>query len=148
MSKIEINKYLEDKEEKWQEAFFELYKTIAENIPSGFEFEMQYGMPSFVVPLAIFPEGYHCKPDTPLPFISIGIQKKHIAVYHMGIYADEELLGWFQQAYSNSVSTKLNMGKSCIRFTNPKKIPYALIGDLASKITVDEWIKMYKGNKV
>ncbi|WP_112179386.1 MULTISPECIES: DUF1801 domain-containing protein [Paraliobacillus] len=148
MSMVEINKYLKDKEAKWQEAFLELNKTIAENIPSGFEFEMQYGMPSFVVPLSIFSEGYHCKSDTPLPFISIGIKKNHIAVYHMGIYADVELLGWFQQEYPKFVSTKLNMGKSCIRFTNPKKIPYALIGELVSKITVEEWIEMYKGNKV
>ncbi|SFL92751.1 protein of unknown function (DU1801) [Gracilibacillus orientalis] len=144
MSEDMIQAYLKDKEEKWHEPFTKLYQTIHENIPEGFTLEMQYGMPSFVVPLTIFPEGYHVQEGTPLPFISIAAQKKHLAVYHMGIYADKELLDWFQKEYPHHMSTKLNMGKSCIRFTNPKKLPFELLGELSEKITVNEWIEMYK----
>ena len=63
----------------------------------------------------------------------------------MGIYADPELLTWFQEEYPNHMDTKLNMGKSCIRFTNPSKIPFQLIGELVSKLTVEDWIEMYVG---
>ncbi|MGN8647260.1 DUF1801 domain-containing protein [Gracilibacillus sp. HCP3S3_G5_1] len=144
MSTAIIQAYLQDKEEKWHESFIKLYHTIKENIPDGFTLEMQYGMPSFVVPLTTFPEGYHVEEGTPLPFISIAVQKKHIAVYHMGIYAKKELLNWFQREYPHHMTTKLNMGKSCIRFTNPKNIPFKLLGELSAKITVDEWIQMYR----
>jgi len=142
----QIDQYLERMEPKWKEAFITLRKVIDQHIPSGFELEMEYGMPSYVVPLATYPDGYHCKKDTPLPFISIAAQKNHIAVYHMGIYADQELLTWFQREYPNHMDTKLNMGKSCIRFTNPNKIPYGLIGELVSKMTVEDWIRKYEGN--
>lgn len=56
---------------------------------------------------------------------------------------NKELLTWFQTKYAEAVPTKLNMGKSCIRFTNTKHIPYKLIGELAQKITVTEWIEAY-----
>jgi hypothetical protein len=53
------------------------------------------------------------------------------------------LLTWFQEEYAEQVSTKLNMGKSCIRLTNPKNIPYTLVGELMGKMTVEEWIERY-----
>lgn len=141
----EIDQYIDRVESKWKDSFKTLKEVMDQHIPIGFELKMQYDMPSYVVPLATYPDGYHCKKDTPLPFISIAAQKKHIAVYHMGIYADPELLTWFQEEYPNHMDTKLNMGKSCIRFTNPSKIPYQLIGELVSKLTVKDWIEMYVG---
>ncbi|WP_163538020.1 DUF1801 domain-containing protein [Gracilibacillus sp. YIM 98692] len=140
----EVDNYIENVDKKWKDSFISLKKVIDEHIPSGFQLEMQYGMPSYVVPLATFPNGYHCKEDTPLPFISIAAQKKHIALYHMGIYADKELLDWFQKEYPKHMTTKLNMGKSCIRFTNRKKIPFELIGELVSKMSVEEWVDRYQ----
>ena len=38
------------------------------------------------------------------------------------------------------------MGKSCLRYKKPEDIPYDLIGELASKITPDEWIEVYEKN--
>ena len=139
----QVAEYVENIDEKWQEAYQMLAKTIAENIPEGFVLKMQYGMPTYVVPLTIFPDGYLNRKDEPLPFISLGSQKKHLALYHMGIMGNQEVLEWFQQEYKRAVSTKLNMGKSCIRFTNTKTIPYDLIGELVTKISMKEWIAGY-----
>ncbi|SER44774.1 protein of unknown function (DU1801) [Gracilibacillus ureilyticus] len=144
---LTVENYIDKVDLKWKDAFVEIKKVIDENIPEGFELEMQYGMPSYVVPLFRYPDGYHCKQDTPLPFISIAAQKNHLALYHMGIYANGSLLEWFQNEYPNHMKTKLNMGKSCIRFTNPKKVPYQLIGELVSKVSVDEWIEMYENSQ-
>jgi hypothetical protein len=36
------------------------------------------------------------------------------------------------------------MGKSCIRFKKTDQIPYKLIGELVSKITVSDWIADYE----
>ena len=62
----------------------------------------------------------------------------------MGIYSDPDLLAWFQAEYAKRIPTKLNMGKSCIRFKNEKQIPYDLIGELVTKMSVAEWISTYE----
>lgn len=121
-----------------------LRQTLRENLPPGFEETMSYGMIGYVVPHTRYPAGYHCDPKLPLPFISIASQKHFIAVYHMGIYADPALLEWFQAEYPKHTTGKLDMGKSCIRFKKPNLIPLELIGQLAQKMTVDEWIALYK----
>ncbi|EUJ31084.1 DUF1801 domain-containing protein [Listeria cornellensis] len=139
-----IEEYLDDLAPDKKEAFAKLMHVVDANIPAGFEKEIQYGMPSYVVPKSRYPDGYHCDSNLSLPFFAIAAQKQHIAVYHMGIFGDEALFEWFQAEYPKHMTTKLNMGKGCIRFTNPKKIPYELIGELASKVSVDDWIKQYE----
>lgn len=140
----EIIDYVEQIDDKRKAAFLEIYHKVKENLPEGFEETFQYNMVSFVVPLSRYSSGYLNRKDEPLPFISLGVQKNHLALYHMGIMGNKDLLAWFEKEYAKVVSTKLNMGKSCIRFTNVKNIPYDLIGELASKITVDEWIDSYE----
>lgn len=119
---------------------------ISKNLPKGFEEQMSYGMLGFVVPHNVYPDGYHCDPKLPLPFISLASQKNFVALYHLGIYADSELYDWFVSEYPKYVKTKLDMGKSCIRFKKMETIPYELIGELCSKMTVDNWIAIYEQN--
>ncbi len=121
-----------------------LRETILKNIPQGFEETMSYGMIGYVVPHSIYKAGYHCNPSLPLPFMNIASQKNFIAVYHMGIYADEALMTWFKDEYAKVCKGKLDMGKSCIRFKKIEEIPVALIGKLASKISAKQWIDMYE----
>lgn len=140
----EISEYIHHIPEKWQEDYIKLAKIIDDNLPKGFNLVMQYGMPSYVVPLSRYPAGYLNRQDEPLPFISLAAQKNYISLYHMGIYADKELLTWFEEEYAKQVPTKLNMGRSCIRLSNVKHIPFDLIGELVGKISVDQWIKLYE----
>jgi len=121
-----------------------LRKTIQDNLPIGFEEQMSYGMLGFVVPHSRYPDGYHCSPELPLPFINLASQKNFVALYHSGIYASPELLDWFVKEYPKYVKTKLDMGKSCIRFKKMETIPYELIGELCTKMTVDDWITLYE----
>jgi hypothetical protein len=62
----------------------------------------------------------------------------------MGVYARNDLYDWFTQAYQTKHGKKLNIGKSCMRFTKEADIPYELLSDLATRITVPEWIAMYE----
>lgn len=141
-----FDEYVDNIDEKWKESFIKTWNVISEHLPEGFDVEVQHGMPGFVVPRDRYPKGYHVD-NAPLPFIGVASQKKHLAVYHMGMYRDPELYDWFVQEYPKHMSTKLNMGKSCIRFTNPRKVPYTLIGELAEKTTVDEWIDLYESGR-
>jgi Domain of unknown function (DU1801) len=138
--------YLAEIPEDRKEAITKLRKEIKKNLPKGFKEEMNYGMIGYVVPHSIYPAGYHCDTKLPLPFMNIASQKNFIAVYHMGVYAIPELQKWFTEEYAKQVPGKLDMGKSCIRFKNPEKIPFKLIGELAGKLTVEEWINVYEKN--
>ena len=125
-------------------AISKLRQTILSNIPKGFKETMSYGMIGYVVPHSIYPAGYHCDPKQPLPFINIASQKNFIALYHMGIYANKELFEWFVTEYPKHSKSKLDMGKSCIRFKKMEQIPYELIAELARKFSVDKWISTYQ----
>lgn len=127
-----------------KKAMTDLRKIIRKNLPKGFKEAMGYGMVGYCVPHSLYPAGYHCSPELPLPFLGIASQKHFIAVYHMGIYADPKLLKWFTTAFAKSSKTKLDMGKSCIRFKKPEHIPFELIGELAAKMTPQEWIAIYE----
>jgi hypothetical protein len=123
-----------------------LRQVILDNLPNGFEEIMSYGMLGYVVPHSLYPDGYHCNPELPLPFMNLASQKNFVAVYHMGVYADKELLKWFTSEYPKFSKYKPDMGKSCIRFKKLEEIPYELIGELVSKITVAQWIDTYERN--
>ncbi len=138
-----VQDYIDQVAEDKKESFIKLQQTILENIPENFEETISYKMIGYVVPMSTYPAGYHCDPSLPLPFISIAAQKNFIALYHMGIYADETLLNWFVNEYPNHVKTKLDMGKSCIRFKKSSDIPFDLIAELVSKMSVEQWIDLY-----
>ena len=127
-----------------QNVINKLRKEIKKNLPKGFHEEMNYGMIGYVVPHKLYPAGYHCNPKDPLPFMCVASQKNFIAIYHMGIYANPVLMKWFTDEYAKQVPGKLDMGKSCIRFKKPENIPIKLIGELASKMTVQDWIDCYE----
>lgn len=126
-----------------KEALLKLREVILMNLPQGFSETMSYGMIGYVVPHSIYPSGYHCDPKLPLPFMAFASQKNFIALYHMGVYADNELMDWFTSEYPKVSKTKLDMGKSCIRFKKPDQIPFELIGQLVSKISVQQWVDTY-----
>jgi hypothetical protein len=127
-----------------KEAFTKLHQTILNNLPKGFQLGLSYGGLGYVVPHSIYPLGYHCKPIEPLPFAGIASQKNSINFYHLGIYAQPKLLDWFMNEYPKYCKTKLDMGKSCIRFKKINEIPYDLIAELMQKMNVNEWIELYE----
>ena len=141
-----ILEYISQLTEDRKEPISKLRNIINQNIDRGFSEEINYGMIGWVVPHSLYPEGYHCDPKLPLPFMSIASQKYFIAVYHMGVYANPKLLEWFISEYPKHCSTKLDMGKSCIRFKKNKNIPYNLIGELVTKMSANDWIMLYESN--
>lgn len=139
-----VEEYLESLPADRKEAMNELRNVILKNLPKGFSEVMSYGMIGYVVPHTVYPPGYHCDPKQPLPFMNIASQKNFIALYHMGLYADAKFLDWFKKEYAKQSTTKLDMGKSCLRFKKPDHIPYKLIGELTSKVTPQKWIALYE----
>ena len=141
-----VDEYIQKVPEERKTAISNLRDTVREHLPAGFEECINYKMIGYVVPHSIYPGGYHCDPSLPLPFMNIASQKNYIALYHSGVYADKNLLDWFVKEYPKHVSTKLDMGKSCIRFKKIESIPYDLIASLCQKMTVEDWISLYEKN--
>src|SRR3970282_1024977 len=139
-----VNDYINELPEERKTAFLKLRESILNTIPKGFEEQISYGMLGYVVPHSIYPNGYHCTPKLPLPFISIGSQKNFIVMHHLGIYANPKLLEWFTAEYPKHANHKLDMGKGCIRFKKIDQIPFDFIAQLAGKISVEEWIECYE----
>ena len=136
--------YIQEVPDHQKEAINQLRKTILDNLPDGFEEEMSYGMIGYVVPFSIYPKGYNVKPKVPLPLINLAAQKNFIALHHLGLYTNKELLNWFTEEYPKHSKLKLDMGKGCIRFKKPDQIPYALVGELATKMGVNDWVQLYE----
>ncbi|TFG84064.1 MAG: DUF1801 domain-containing protein [Erysipelotrichales bacterium] len=120
----------------------QLRRIILTRLPPGFLEMMDYGMIAYVVPLSRYPKGYRRNPKVPLPFLNLANQKKYVSLYHMGLYADTTLNAWFKEAYRSEVGKAPDLGKACLRLNPAQEIPYDLIGDLVSKITVEAWIAM------
>lgn len=141
---ITVDEYISRLPDDKKPSVEKLRAVILSNLPDGFEEQMSYGMIGYVVPLSTYPKGYHVGKNEPLPFLSIAAQKNYISLYHMGLYSEKALEDWFVREYEKQVSTKLDIGKSCIRFKNLTIIPYDLIAELCKKMTVDEYISIYE----
>ncbi|MEZ0610820.1 DUF1801 domain-containing protein [Fibrella sp. WM1] len=139
-----IDEYLDTLPDDRKAAINQLCAVLRQHLPAGFSEEMSYGMIGYVVPHALYPTGYHSNPALPLPFINVGSQKNYVVFHHVGLYCDEALLNWFVGEYPKHSKTKLDMGKGCVRFKKPDQIPYTLLGELAAKLTPDNWITIYE----
>ena len=141
-----IEDYLKDLPEERVEALQKIRSLAQKNLPKGFEEGIIYKMMGYYVPLNTYPAGYHCakKEPEPLPFINIASQKNFIALYHMGLYADQALYDWFVGEYPKHCKYKLDMGKSCVRFKKVDDIPYDLIAELFTKMSTEQWISLYE----
>ncbi|MDB2606726.1 DUF1801 domain-containing protein [Zobellia sp.] len=138
--------YIEQLPQERQTVVSNIRETILQNLPKGFEEQMNYGMLGYVVPHSIYADGYHCDPKLPLPFMNVASQKNFVALYHSGIYANPKLYDWFVGEYPKHCKRKLDMGKSCIRFKSMDDIPYELIAQLCQKMLVKDWIELYEKN--
>ena len=139
-----VKEYINSLSEERKQVIENFLKTLKDNLPNGFEEVISYGMPGYVVPHSIYPDGYHCDPKLPLPFMSFASQKNSINFYHSGIYANPELHDWFVKEYPKHCKRKLDMGKSCVRFKKIDEIPYELIAELVKKMSVEQWITIYE----
>jgi len=139
-----VDQYVAELPPERQAVIEQLRQTFKRQLPKGFEEVMSYGMIGWVVPHKLYPAGYHCDPKLPLPFLAVASQKNFISVYHMGLYVDPAMLDWFKQAHAKASPKKLDMGKSCVRYKKPEDVPVALLGELATKMSPQQWIQLYE----
>jgi hypothetical protein len=141
-----VKEYIDAVAPDKQDVIKKINEVILKNLPKGFEAGIGYNMLAYFVPHSIYPDGYHCNPKLPLPFISLAAQKNTISLHHLGIYSMPELAEWFADEYPKHATGKLDMGKGCIKFKKMDDIPYDLIGKLVKKVSLKNWIECYETN--
>jgi hypothetical protein len=142
-----VSEYLAELPEDRRRAIETLRRVILDNIDPGFEERMGYGMPGWVVPHSVFPAGYHCDPEQPLPFAGLASQKQHLSLYMMGLYtgpAADGLLRWFKDAWAKSGKKPPDMGKACIRFKRIEDVPLEVIGEAFRRLRLKDYVAGYE----
>jgi hypothetical protein len=77
-----VDNYMNELPEERKAPMQRLREVFNANLPEGFTEEMNYGMIGYVVPHSIYPKGYHCSPELPLPFVNIASQKFYSCLSH------------------------------------------------------------------
>jgi hypothetical protein len=138
-----VPQYLAELPKDRREAMSAVRDVILENLPKGYEEGMAYGMIGYHVPHSVYPPGYHCNPEQPLPFACLVSQKNHMALYLMSIYGFPALDAWFRKAWTGA-GKRLDMGKSCVRFNRLDDVPLKVIGQVIKKVPVKKFIEHYE----
>lgn len=133
-----VEQYLRTLPEERRVAIAAVRSVILENLPDGYEEAMNWGMISYQVPLARYPNTYN---GQPLMLAALASQKNHMAVYLSGVYADDDSRRRFIEAYRET-GKRMDLGKSCVRFKSLDDLPLDLVGKAVAEFAVEEFIEL------
>ncbi len=122
------------------EQISQLREVILRRLPNGYEEQMDFGMIAYVIPLETYSNTYN---GHPLMYAALASQKRHMSLYLMNVYGDEETLRWFTEGFA-AAGKKLDMGKACVRFKKLDDLPLELIGDVIARTPVADYIAGYE----
>jgi hypothetical protein len=116
-------------------------RTIVENLPAGYEEACSFGMITYQVPLAVYPDTYN---KQPLMYAALASQKSHMAVYLCNVYAIPERRAELVSGFA-AAGKKLDMGKSCIRFKRLEDLPLQVIGRSVKATPMKAFVEFVRG---
>jgi hypothetical protein len=116
---------------------------IRRHLPRGYEENVRWGMLSYEIPLARYPDTYN---GQPLAYVSLAAQKNYYALYLMGTYADAKQPARVAAAFEKA-GKKLDMGKSCLRFRALDDLPLAAIGEAIASMPPERFIALYEAGR-
>ena len=111
---------------------------VRAHVPPGYEEAMAWGMPTWQVPLARYPDTYNGKP---LAYVAYAAQKRHHALYLLMAYADSAQERALREAYA-AAGLRLDMGKCCLRFTRLEQCLQEPVAAIIASTPVDAFIAM------
>jgi uncharacterized protein YdhG (YjbR/CyaY superfamily) len=125
-----------------REAIEAVRAVINRNLPKGYEEGIGYGMIAWCVPHSLWPAGYHCDPTKPLGYAALASQKGYLSLYLMAVYGSEEVRARFVSAWKKT-GKRLDMGKSCIRFTRADDLALDVLADTIASVPVATYLANY-----
>ncbi len=135
-----VDEYLAELSEDWREAVARVRDVVLANLPDGVVEVMNWGMITYEIPLATYPNTYN---GQPLMFAALASQKRHMALYLHSIYADEGARDRFEQAYRET-GKRMDIGKSCVRFRSLSDLPLDVVADAIAAVDVPTYLETYE----
>ena len=135
-----VEDYIQSLDEDRQAIVSSVRKLVLENLPSGYEEVMNWGMITYQVPLEVYPDTYNKKP---LMYAALASQKNHLSLYLSGIYMLEDDRHAFEEAYRET-GKRYDVGKSCVRFRKLDDLPMDLIAKTIAAIPMQEFVDQVK----
>jgi len=137
-----VDAYLAELPDDRRAAIQAVRQVMLANLDPDFEEGIGYGMIGYCVPHRLFPPGYHCDPDRPLPFAALASQKNHMSLYLMFAYDDSDDAKWLRAAWQRA-GKKLDMGKCCIRFKKIDDVPLDVLAEACRRVPARAWAAHY-----
>jgi uncharacterized protein YdhG (YjbR/CyaY superfamily) len=135
-----VDEYISSLPRERQEAIEKVRKVILKHLPEGYEEVMNWGMITYQVPLSRYPDTYN---KEPLMYAALASQKNHMAVYMIGIYANDSLRQQFEKDYKES-GKRMDIGKGCVRFRTIDDLPLDLVGHAIAAFDVNGFIEAFE----
>ena len=132
--------YLDSLPEERRDAIAAVRSIILDNLPAGFEESIQYGMLSYQVPLAVYPETYNGQAAS---IVCLASQKGYMSLYLLGVYAQPVRRRRFEQAFKKA-GKKLDMGKACLRFKKLDDLPMNVLAEAVASTPPDAFIARHE----
>ena len=117
-----------------------VYRTVRDAMPDGFTETMASGMITWAIPLADFPDTYN---GQPLCYAGLAAQKRQNSLYLMGLYADSAEAEDFRARWTAD-GTRLDMGKSCVRFRTLDAERLGLVASTIAATSPGDFIAMHE----
>jgi Domain of unknown function (DU1801) len=133
-----VDRYLASLPEDRRLALEQVRSTIVSSLPAGYEESFNWGMPTYEVPLATYPDTYNGKP---LMYAAFASQKRYMTVHLMGVDAASDAGRSFREEYEERVGKPPNMGVGCLRFRRLEELPLDLLGTQIASTGVDEFVE-------
>ena len=137
-----VDGYLEELPAERRAEMTKVLGVLRKHMPKGYQ-EVMEGMIGWIVPLSRYPDTYN---KQPLPYVGLAAQKNAYSLYLMGCYMSPKQTKALQDAFKKK-GTKMDMGKSCLRFKSAEQLPLDAIGKLVASCPVDDFLKIYEKSK-
>jgi hypothetical protein len=135
-----VDQYLAELPEDRAEVVAHVRTLVNSCVPEGYVEGMLYGMITWMVPLEVYPDTYNGKP---LAYVSLAAQKNYYALYLMGVYADSTEEARLREQWQ-ARGTKLDMGRSCLRFKRLGDLHEDLVADVIGAVPMPEYVAAAK----
>jgi hypothetical protein len=137
-----VDQYLAGLSPERQEIISRVRDVVNTHLLDGYQETMSYGMISWEVPLERYPTTYNKRP---LSYVALASQKRYCSLYLLGVYGDRE--DEFRARWNPPSGKKLDMGKSCVRFTRLEDLDLDLVGETIAATPVDDFIARYEASR-
>jgi uncharacterized protein YdhG (YjbR/CyaY superfamily) len=135
-----VDEYLAELPPERREVVSRTRDVVRRNLPKGYEETMNWGMISYEIPLARYPNTYNRQP---LSYVGLAAQKNYYALYLTSAYQNSEQGKQLAEAFKKA-GKKLDMGKSCLRFKTLDDLPLDAVGRIVASTPPEKWIAQYE----